>query len=503
MRVWIGGVVGLAACVAEDTDVDGAACVSTSLSVDFGAARVADGPVVHELAVANVCEDGRPGVRALGLTATVDGAAFALAAPPEDVGPGESGVVRLTYTPHAADEDFGVLTLATTAPDRPSIDVDLSGAGIAGQLALSSAELAFGDVEVGCAPERSITVRNVGNEDLALTNIAVSSGPFTLVDAPSPGPLAPGAAAAVSVAFTPTAAAASATLTVSSDDPVVPSAAVPLSGAGVSPGSVVDRTTQGALAADVLLVVDNSGTSMVDPQAALAEHLDALLAGLGDGDWQIAVITTDKPTFRGDVVTPTTPDPVTALATQTLAGTFGSVDAGTAQVLAACGPGGDAAPGGGFLREDARLTVVVVSTASDDSAGSPEAAAAALVDVKGGDAELVRYHAIVGDVPTPPCRVQPGTGYVDVAAETGGAFVSVCTTDWATDLAHLGAEAVGLRRAFRLTSAPVPASIAVTVDGAGATGWTYDGVANEVRLPTAPPAGATVEVAYDVAPTCP
>jgi hypothetical protein len=41
-------------------------------------------------------------------------------------------------------------------------------------------EVVFGSVDVGCAPERTVTIRNVGDEHLALTGFAVPAGPFVL-----------------------------------------------------------------------------------------------------------------------------------------------------------------------------------------------------------------------------------------------------------------------------------------------------------------------------------
>jgi hypothetical protein len=117
-----------------------------------------------------------------------------------------------------------------------TISVPLSGTGVAGHVSLTPASLTFGKVRVGrqSAPA-SITIANSGNGTLQVGTAAVQgSNPsdFAIMSSTCAAPLAPGATCSIAVVFEPTAAGArTATLTVQSDDPTGPAAAV-LSGTG-------------------------------------------------------------------------------------------------------------------------------------------------------------------------------------------------------------------------------------------------------------------------------
>ena len=86
-----------------------------------------------------------------------------------------------------------------------------------------------GTVEVGSSVSRVLTVRNGGDGDLTVSEIALSDGQFT-VDQTS-FTLVPGNSQLVSVMYTPTVDGTSySTLTISSDDPDLPSAVMTING---------------------------------------------------------------------------------------------------------------------------------------------------------------------------------------------------------------------------------------------------------------------------------
>ena len=100
-----------------------------------------------------------------------------------------------------------------------------------------------GTAEVGSSVSRAMTVRNGGDGDLTVSEIALSDGQFT-VDQTS-FTLVPGGSQQVSVTYTPTVDGTSySTLTISSDDPDLPSAVMTINGigAGTAPDmQIVDQ----------------------------------------------------------------------------------------------------------------------------------------------------------------------------------------------------------------------------------------------------------------------
>jgi hypothetical protein len=206
-------------------------------------------------------------------------------------------------------------------------------------------------------------------------------------------------------------------------------------------------------------------------------------------------------------VTPATTDAAGVLAEQLSSGTRPTDQSRGLEMLSACVVGGECA---GFVRDEALLVGIVVSDRPDQSELSVEAYVEALVGSKGTPG-LVRIHAIAGAVPVPSCSTCDSSSYglVDAQELTGGTFLDICTTDWASSLAILAAGSVSDVASFALRADPVEDTIVVEVDGVAWSGWTYtghvaDGGTNEVRfdgVPT-PPAGSSVEIAYVVAGPC-
>jgi hypothetical protein len=260
---------------------------------------------------------------------------------------------------------------------------------------------------------------------------------------------------------------------------------------------------------DIVVVVDNS-CSMAEEQASLTSNFESFIDTIiaADGDYQIAVITTDNPAFRGDVITPATPDPVDEFTTQALAGVSGSGDERPMQMASQCTDvGGDCEPGGTFLRDDAMLAFVVVTDEPDSSPMSPSDYVDGWLEIKNDDPDLLRFHVIGGDVPTPSCTTAAmgSTPLDETAALTGGEFVSVCAADWGASLEAVALGSVTINDSFALTQLPVPQTIEVTVDGIEtAIGWEYDAGTNSVVFESdfIPAGGSTIEIQYELMPDC-
>ncbi len=370
----------------------------------------------------------------------------------------------------------------------------------------------FGAPLVGCPAEQPVRIWNDGDADLVVHALELTgSSEFSWAGSVLPLTLAPGGSMALAVGYLPADTEEdSGELVAGSNDPERPEATATAVGLGAGLASAVEVFTEpDAVRTDVLVVVDNSA-SMAEEQANLTGNFQAFLTEVAraDADWRIAVITTDDPRFRGPILSPATPDPVGEFTRQALAGIGGSADEAPMQMVSlAVSPGGDAAPGGAFFRDDAMLSVIVVTDEPDDvSPMFPVELANQLLALKGHDASLVRFHTIGSDVPVPACAsaILPSIPLDDVVILLGGLFLSVCG-DWGTSLSAVAQSSVTLEDTFPLADDPVTASITVTVDGAGvATGWRYDAVDRAVVFDAGavPGPGAEIEIAYALAADC-
>jgi hypothetical protein len=317
------------------------------------------------------------------------------------------------------------------------------------------------------------------------------------------------------------------------------------------PGTQVDVFEQTSVPRiDVLWVVDNSA-SMSEEQQALAENFDHFFVYLesSGADYHIGVTSTDiyNPEHQGHllgevpIISRATPNAKAVFAADVNVGTEGKGDEqGLATALLALSEPLISGANKGFLRDDAYLFVIFVSDEDDHSFGEPGYFVRRFEQIKGiGNDGMSKAAAVVGDVPEVPawCResknAEPGVRYSEVATETGGLSLSICSDDFAGNLDKLGFSAAGLKRYFTLSQAPIPATLAVWVktscaaepmprdvcaefyddcggaaeDVYGATcilsqalpdGWSYEEESNSIRFygRALPPFAAVIEVGY-------
>jgi hypothetical protein len=299
---------------------------------------------------------------------------------------------------------------------------------------------------------------------------------------------------------------------VESNDPIVPVARADQDAIGLFSSSVTDEFEQeGITAADILFVIDNSG-SMGIWQTALTDNFNSFISvfAITGVDYQIAVITTDNATFRGPILTDATPDLETEFTDQAIAGTYGSaMEKGLHYAELATITGGDAAPGSDFLRGDAKLIIVFVSDEKDWSSKTDAAYVTHFNSLKASESMIVT-HAVVGDAPS-GCSLSTsswadadyGEGYIEVAALTGGEFVSICSLDWGVDLETLAHDSI-LDSSFELSDIPFEESITVEVDGVSVTEWTYNILENSVNFIGGhiPPSESIIEINYSIIADC-
>jgi len=429
--------------------------------------------------------------------------------------PGSSTSFAVTYEPYTAEERESRVIIDSNDPDEPSSPVDLIAEGLAPVITLSPESYDFGTLYIGCESTVTVTVGNLGSMDLVVSDLDyvtagddISFDPNSAVLGGLPVTIPPMGDAEVYVSYAPLDDYADeGFIVVSSNDPARPEAMSYQTAGGELWGENIDVFEQPIRGAtDILLVIDNS-CSMAEEQSNLASNFAFFASELYtlDLDYQVAVITTDNPSFRGDIMTPETSDFESEFAAQVLAGTGGSGDEKPSEMAyQATQPGGDAGPGSDFLRDDSMLSMIVVSDEPDSSPSSWSSYLSYFESLKEDSDDLV-IHAISGDWPA-GCGTAAATNNVyEMTVSTGGLYLSVCATDWASHLeALVEASAVDLS-SFELTEWPVPESIVVRVDGLNTTtGWTYNETDRAIDFDElhVPEGGSTIEVEYALYGDC-
>lgn len=421
----------------------------------------------------------------------------------------------VTFTPLTAEEYNTKVLIDSNDPDESTADVKLLGNGVAPKIEVSPSEYDFGTIYIGCVSPQPVTISNVGNDDLEVTGFEYITASNDLdideneaVNGELPWTIAPGESKEVYIDYAPLDDYPDeGTLVVHSNDPARPDAYAHQTGSGELYGENLDVFEQALKSAtDILFIIDNS-CSMSDEQSNLSSNFTAFAEELEtlDVDFQLAVITTDNPDFRGDILDETTANLVDDFTTQAVAGINGSGNEMPTEMSYQSGQaGGDSGPGSDFLRDEALLAYIYVS---DEPDSSPSGWASYLAYAQGlkSDSDMFIAHAISGDWPS-GCGGASATNQVyEMTVATGGLYLSVCATDWASHLKALVDSSTLDLSSFELSDFPVPSTIVVSVDGVVQTsGWTYDSVDNSVNFDDdhIPAGGSTIEVQYALYGNC-
>ena len=441
------------------------------------------------------------------------------------VAAGGSVTMEISFNPDAEAVYTGGADIASNDPYDPTVSVTLLGAGAVPEIDVYPPSWDFLNVQVECEDTVDITIFSVGSAPLVLNGYGFSSIPqgmtldaADLDDHVNNGwELQPGDSVSVTVSFVPTDVTSYlGELSINSDDPGLPIATVDLDGDGVPAGYTQDNyLQQGNNSADVLWVVDNS-CSMDDEQGYLADDFGYFYTIVDNAgvDYRIATVTTDDEDFVGatPVIDPTTPNGAATFATNCTVGTNGSgterglQEGYEALVLAY----NNTPPNTGFWRQDAGLRVVYVSDEEDQS-GSWNTYLSYYQGLK-ADPDQVVLSAIVGtdgynavSCSGPGGNADPGNGYVDVAAATGGVLGSICDPDWSTVLTNLAWITVSLEDSFELSLEAIESTLIVYVNGVQQlSGWYFDANTNSVIFDAAyvPQDGDVVQINYGYYGAC-
>jgi hypothetical protein len=434
--------------------------------------------------------------------------------------PYEETTITVTYDPITYEGNNDRISIFSNDEDETESIVTISGAGSAPVIVIDPSQYSFGDIDIGCDSIVTVTISNIGDVDLEINDIEfLASLPvdFSLEDQTSinsslPIIIAPGDNISADVSYRPLDLLDdNSYIEVSSNDPLSPVAYTTQEGYGKYYNIVTDSHEQdGMLESDILFVIDNSG-SMGRNQTSLANNFDSFINifSASGVDYRIGFITTDNGSefVDGITVTNLSPDPVSEVnSIISSIGTHGSaMERGLYESYLATTSGGPADPYGTFMRSSAKFVVIYISDEPDHSSSYSTFTASdysAHLNSLKGSSSLISAHAVAGDYPS-GCTgggtyATFGDGYYDVVSDLGGTFVSMCSTDWGTQLEELARDSIA-SNLFSLTQEPIYGSIYVEVNGAASTTWVYEPTTNSITfLSDIPEDGDIIDIEYAI-----
>ena len=149
------------------------------------------------------------------------------------ISPGANDFVEIRFTALSAGAKTATLSIASNDPNAPISTVTLHGSGITSEqprLTLSTTLLDFGTTPPSTPVDRTVVITNSGTANLVLTDQTVNGNRFILFTSAST-PIPPGGNATARVQFNPiNTGSYNGSLTITSNDPMQPSASVTLRG---------------------------------------------------------------------------------------------------------------------------------------------------------------------------------------------------------------------------------------------------------------------------------
>lgn len=419
------------------------------------------------------------------------------------LGTGDSRDILIEYTPLGAQNEARAI-ISSDDPDEAEVEVLLTGTTEATfpELQIDPDPLDLGQTYLGCYAQNTLTLRNVGTGTLSLTDMGENGDAFSLLGKPSlPLDLAPGETTTVDVLFVPYEEQAfTGGITVTSNEPASPRTS-PHRGEGVMLAETTDHwEIPSDPPTDIMFFVDQS-CSMDDDAAAVARNFAGFITQLSSftTDWQVMVVNDDNGCNDGGILTSTTPNYDSTFETAVTRGGGTWTEAGLTVTSTAVDKTDRNECNDGFMRAGALLHIVMVSDEPEQSISSWDTYVNQVI-AKKGNAGLVKFSAIAGDMPR-GCSsngnsADAGTGYYDASVYTNGVFLSLCS-DWANDVGTLANASIE-QSIFTLSSEAIESTLVVMVNGSRRTGgWTYDANTNSVVFTIDIPAeGDLVDISY-------
>ena len=420
-----------------------------------------------------------------------------------------TSTLELMFHPDSSGEKYEYIVIESNDPDQPVLKVPITGEGLAPQIEVDPIAYDYGSPYVGCLESQITSIKNIGTTNLEVSRVTYSGTTdlsFEIdisVYGEAPWIIYPGQQIlgisdyeaydeVYDIGY----------LTVESNDPLYPIVIASQEGDAIRGGTMVDSFLQEETEkADILFVIDNSG-SMSSVQSTLATNASVFITTLyaSGADFNIAIITTDDSRFVGPIMNNYTPNLITEFENQVAVGVSGSpTEKGLLMAYQATNPGGDAEPGGAFMRTDSVLSIIFVSDEDDRSTSSVSSHFVPHFLSLKSSPDKIRLHSVADDPYGSDTCGDEAYRYEEATSLTSGIFTSICTTDWATDLESIADGSLVSNLDFVLSEIPIEDSIEVVVNGTPVfTGWTYDSIQNAVVFTStdAPVPGETVDITY-------
>ncbi len=435
------------------------------------------------------------------------------------VDPGEQAELLLEFDPALPEVSRAQLSIHSSDPQQPVVGISLTGRAFAPHIHVSPVEL--GTRPLGCAYTEQVLIRNLGNTDLRVEGIELlsESSEVALVE-PDHLPLSVDAGASVRVRleYTPLDAYDDeAILVLDSTDPWTPELWVPVVGRGQPSLEVTESwTVRSEVPPDILFTLDRSG-SMSDDNAQVIANISTFIHTLTtlEVDYQVGVAVEDDGCFlgpRGYITSSfSATDAATAFADMAdisfILGSYGANTERGFSLAEAALSSANIGSGGcneGFLREEASLSLVHISDEPEQSVNPYTYYVSLFQSMKTNPGDL-SIHAVAGDYPGGCGSASPGTGYYEASYVTGGLFLSICGSDWGSDLQRIARSTIIDPTTFYLSVEPVPETLQVLEDGLHMPcGWGWDPATNAVVFEEdyAPAEGSELMISYQPQPVC-
>jgi hypothetical protein len=445
------------------------------------------------------------------------------------VPPGQATSFLVTFQPGTSIASSAKVLIDSDDPDEPTVEVNLSGDGIAPVINVSPTEHDFGRLYIGCDALQEVEISNSGNAALAIDDFTYNTGSTDLLfdtdesnNGALPWTLAPGATVSVWVDFAPLDEYQDiGYLMIDSNDPFTPTVMATQSGNGELWGENLDVFEQPINGAtDILFALDWS-CSMNDDIAAVETNFISFITTMAgmDADYHLAVVVQDGGCIIGNDSFIDSDSSNAQNIFDTMVGNSSDQGVDTERLFSLLEDALSSSnrnPGGcneGFYRENAKLNLVAISDEPEQSNQDYTYFVALFQSLKSDTDDLV-IHAVAADNPANGggnnCGADYGSGnqagrYENATVATGGLYLSICATDWGSHLQALAENSTADLSSFELTDIPVAETIRVEVDGVTmSTGWTYNPVDNAVEFEPdyIPEGGSTVEATYAIPGDC-
>jgi len=443
----------------------------------------------------------------------------------------------ITFAPQTAANNRGYALIESDDPDTPVAEIQLNGVGVAPVIDITPSDYDFGTLYVGCDSSQPLTISNIGTADLVVDAFDWSTASNDMsfdalepVNGPLPWTIAPNQSVDIFVDYAPLDSISDASfLTVSSNDPYLPEALVTQDGMGEIFAENTDNFEQPeAGATDIIFAVDRS-CSMFDDIALMNNNFETFIntmAGM-NSDYHVAAVVGDNGCIFGNdlyIDSSFNSNPqgaVTVLSTMidcysssqcpvnvpygnNTERAFMLLEAFLSEAVDVNGTPDPSGCNYGVIREGAKLNLVGVSDEPEQSSNTYAYYISLFQGLKSNPDDVV-IHAIGGDYPSGCGGNSAYTGMYEASVATGGLFLSICATDWASQLQALAEGSAQDLTSFALTQQPVPSTIEVRIDGrSSTTGWSYNPTDNAIDFDTdyVPEGGSVIEVDYAVYGDC-